>query len=137
MGFKFINNYVTAGSKTVKEESPLQYKGSCHCGKVKFAAEGEIESLIECNCSSCSKKGFRWWFVPKTRFTLKSGDDNLNTYTFNKHVIQYKFCKHCGTTPFAYGTDPEGGEVAAINARCLDNTDISVFTINQYDGRSA
>jgi hypothetical protein len=115
----------------------MQYKGSCHCGKVKFEVDGDIESLIECNCSSCSKKGFRWWFVPKTQFTLNSGDDSLSTYTFNKHVIQYKFCNNCGTTPFAFGMDAEGNQTAAINTRCLDNADITDIAIHQYDGRSA
>lgn len=115
----------------------MHYHGSCHCGNVRFEVDGELESLVECNCSSCSKKGFLWWFVPQTQFSLSAGEDSLSTYTFNKHVIRYQFCKTCGTTPFAYGSDGQGNEVAAINARCLDNTDISDLKVSQYDGLSA
>lgn len=114
----------------------MHYRGSCHCGRVKFEVDGEIESLLECNCSSCSKKGFLWWFVPRVQFKLDSGEDSLNAYTFNKHVIHYQFCKNCGTTPFAYGSDGKGSETAAVNARCLDGVDLSPLKIHYYDGRS-
>ena len=35
------------------------YKGSCHCGLVQFEVRKEtpIDTLIECNCSICTKKG--------------------------------------------------------------------------------
>ncbi|MGO8754847.1 MAG: hypothetical protein ACLQHK_06400 [Gallionellaceae bacterium] len=27
------------------------YKGSCHCGHIAFAVEGDLHGVIECNCS--------------------------------------------------------------------------------------
>ena len=33
------------------------YKGSCHCGRIRFEVEGEMGDVIECNCSHCSRKG--------------------------------------------------------------------------------
>ena len=34
------------------------YQGSCHCGAVKFAYEGEkITKGLRCSCSICSRKG--------------------------------------------------------------------------------
>jgi hypothetical protein len=35
----------------------MQYEGSCHCGAVKFEADGELTQANECNCSHCSRKG--------------------------------------------------------------------------------
>ncbi|MGC2456748.1 MAG: hypothetical protein WA435_01980 [Gallionellaceae bacterium] len=29
------------------------YKGSCHCGHIAFAVEGDRHRVIECNCSIC------------------------------------------------------------------------------------
>ena len=35
----------------------MQYKGSCHCGKVAFEVEGDVTYAMACNCSICSRKG--------------------------------------------------------------------------------
>jgi len=35
----------------------MNYKGSCHCGKIAFEVDGEIGKLIECNCTICRRRG--------------------------------------------------------------------------------
>lgn len=94
--------------------------GSCHCGAVKFTAQGDIDQTIECNCSHCSSKGLLFWFVPRDAFTITAGEDKLTTYTFNKHVIKHQFCSVCGCQPFGLGTKPDGTRMAAINVRCVE-----------------
>jgi hypothetical protein len=33
------------------------YRGSCHCGAVRFSYEGEVITKgLRCNCSICSRK---------------------------------------------------------------------------------
>lgn len=115
----------------------MLYQGSCHCGDLKFEAEGELNQVIECNCSYCSRKGSLLWFVPRAQFTLRSGQNQPTVYKFNKHRIEHQFCPACGCEPFAFGTDPSGKEIAAINARCLENVDLATLTRHQYDGKSA
>jgi hypothetical protein len=115
----------------------MHYQGSCHCGQVKFEAEGEIGSVIECNCSYCSRKGLLLWFVPRAQMTLRDGADKLTPYKFNKHQIDHQFCSNCGCQAFSFGKDPAGNEVAAINVRCLENIDLGSLTRHAYDGRRA
>ena len=43
----------------------MKYKGSCHCGKIAFEVEGELNGAMACNCSMCSRKGSLLWFVPR------------------------------------------------------------------------
>jgi len=114
----------------------MKYQGSCHCGNIAYEVEGDIESLLECNCSICSKRGYLLWFTGKDNVTLKNPDANMGTYTFNKHQIKHHFCPTCGCAPLGFGSDGKGNEMAAINARCMDNCEVSQFTINQYDGRT-
>ena len=45
----------------------MNYRGSCHCGKVTYEAEGEITGAVSCNCSICSKRGSLLWFVPREK----------------------------------------------------------------------
>lgn len=112
------------------------YTGSCHCGRIAFEVEGEIGGALACNCSICSRKGSLLWFVPRPALTLKTPEDDMATYTFNKHAIQHRFCPTCGIHPFGEGADPKGQAMAAINLRCLQNLDLEAIPVQHFDGRS-
>lgn len=111
--------------------------GSCHCGNIRFEVEGTIDSGLTCNCSICQRKGSILWFAPAEQFTLLSSGENIGTYTFNKHIIQHKFCKICGVSPYAEGADPQGNKVFAINIRCIENIDLDKIPQHHYNGRDA
>lgn len=110
-------------------------KGSCHCGKVAFEVQGQPGDVIECNCSYCQRKGYLLWFTGRDQVKLLTGEDNLATYTFNRHEIQHKFCPTCGCAPFGFGTDPSGNATAAINVRCLDTVDLEALNRIPHNGR--
>ncbi|WP_341923227.1 GFA family protein [Polaromonas sp. YR568] len=114
----------------------MVYQGSCHCGKVAFEVEGELTGAMACNCSICSRKGSLLWFVPRDRMRLLTPESALSTYTFNKHVIQHRFCPTCGMHPFGEGVDPQGNKMAAINIRCLEDIDLAAVPVQNFDGRS-
>ena len=114
----------------------MTYQGSCHCGPVAFEVEGELSSAMSCNCSMCQRKGALMWFVPRESLHVRRGDRMLASYTFNKHVIQHKFCPACGIHPFGEGSDASGKAMAAINVRCLENVDLDALNITHFDGRS-
>jgi hypothetical protein len=112
------------------------YKGSCHCGKVAFEAEGEIKEVMACNCSMCSRKGNLMWFVPRQKLRLLTPESDLSTYLFNKHVIRHRFCAACGIHPFGEAPDPKGNKMAAVNARCLEGVDLDALTVKHFNGRA-
>jgi len=114
----------------------MSYRGSCHCGRTRYEVQGEIGTVMECNCSHCSRKGFLLWFVPRQALQLQTSPDELASYFFNKHVIEHRFCPTCGCQPFGLGTDPAGNAVAAINVRCLEDLDLGSLKRVAYDGRS-
>jgi len=111
------------------------YTGGCHCGAVKYTVEMDLGKVMACNCSICGKSGTLLQFVPEDKFTLVSGDDSLTKYTFNKHVILHNFCKTCGIKSFARGKKPDGTEMVAINARCLDGVNVFDLEVTQFNGR--
>lgn len=114
----------------------MMFKGSCHCGKIAFEVEGELEEALACNCSMCQRRGSLLWFVARDKLKLLSGQDSMASYTFNKHVIQHRFCPTCGIHPFGEGTDPKGNAMAAINIRCIENLDVDSVKVHHHDGRS-
>ncbi len=114
----------------------MQYTGSCHCGRVKFAVEGTIDDALSCNCSMCSRKGSLLWFVPRDALRLLTPESNASTYTFRKHVIKHRFCATCGIHPYGEGTDSKGQAIAAVNLRCVEGLDLSKVKIVEFDGRA-
>jgi len=112
------------------------HQGSCHCGRVKFEAEGEITSALSCNCSICQRKGSLLWFIPRSALRLLTPDENASTYLFNKHVIKHRFCANCGIHPYGEGTAPSGEATAATNLRCIEGIDLEAIPIKHFDGRA-
>ena len=110
----------------------MKYRGGCHCGKVTIEVEGEITGAVSCNCSICTKRGSLLWFVPREQMKL-TGEPELTTYTFNKHVIKHRFCRHCGVKAFYIPrSNPDGVDV---NVRCLDAATIERVDITPFDDR--
>lgn len=113
----------------------MLYTGSCHCGNVKYQVEGELTSGLACNCSICQRKGALLGFFPRSSMNLMTPEANMTTYTFNKHVIQHKFCKTCGIHAFGEGVDPQGNKVVAVNLNCFEDFDLAALPVQHYDGR--
>ena len=113
------------------------YRGSCHCGQVRFEVALDLtQPVISCNCSMCGRSGTLLAFVPASAFTLASGEDALREYRFNTNKIQHLFCTTCGIKPFARSVGPNGEDMAAINVRCLEDVDLEGLSVHPYDGKS-
>ena len=112
---------------------PKIYEGGCHCGRIRFRVNVDLDRVTECNCSMCGKKGFLHLIVAPAQFELVSGKDDLATYTFNTGVAKHTFCKTCGIHPFYVPrSDPDKIDV---NVRCLDDVDVSKLAIKPFDGK--
>lgn len=117
--------------------SQTTHQGSCHCGKVAYQVDIDLEKPVTaCNCSMCGRSGTLLAFVPAASFRLLRGEDALQDYQFNKQIIHHLFCSTCGIKPFARGQMPDGSPTVAINVRCLDEVEIATLTVQHYDGRS-
>ena len=114
----------------------MKHTGSCHCGRVAFEVEGEVDGGLSCNCSICARRASLLWFVPRDKLTLLTPEDAAGTYTFNKHAIRHRFCPVCGIHAYGEGVDPKGNRVAAINLRCLEGLDLSTIPVREFDGRA-
>jgi hypothetical protein len=112
------------------------YTGGCHCGEVRFEVTADISSVVDCNCSICQKRGALWAFVPPEKFGLRAGLEDLKDYQFGKKTIHHLFCAQCGVGAFSRGQNPNGGEMIAVNVRCLDDVDIAALKLTPFDGRS-
>ena len=109
-----------------------QHEGGCHCGAVRFRVAVEHYEALDCNCSMCRRKGILHLIVPRERFTLLQGEEQLTSYRFNTGVARHLFCRTCGIHPFYVPrSHPDGVDV---NVRCLDGDALARFRITPFDG---
>lgn len=70
--------------------------------------------------------------VSKDDFRLISGQDDIETYTFNTGVAQHYFCRHCGIKSFYVPRSHPTG--ISVNTNCLDPATIRSLEVTPFDG---
>jgi hypothetical protein len=115
------------------------YRGSCHCGAVRFEANLDLRApTYRCNCSICSRTR-SWVAVAKAAdFRLLSGQDHLTRYSFTPRGNEHYFCKTCGIRSFGIGRTPDGEQMYGVNVGCLDGTtpeELAAAPIVYVDGK--
>jgi hypothetical protein len=116
------------------------YRGSCHCGAVRFEADLDLtQNTFRCNCSICRRTRFWAAVAREGGFRLLAGESELKPYLFNTRKNQHYFCKHCGVRAFGIGTETPIGKMYGINLGCLDDVsdeELSRLPVVYVDGRS-
>lgn len=117
-----------------------KYRGSCHCGAVKFEADLDLaQSSYRCNCSICRRTRFWPAVAGGDGFRLLSGESELTQYSFNTRKNLHYFCKHCGVRAFGVGNETPMGKMFGINLGCLEGVseeELSRVPITYVDGRN-
>ena len=112
------------------------YRGSCHCGAVRFSYTGEeVTKGLRCNCSICSRKGAMMTpeAIPPERFTIEAEDGALGLYQFGSKTAKHYFCKRCGIYPF-HETARKPGHFR-VNLGCIEGVDPFSLEADVFDGK--
>jgi hypothetical protein len=79
------------------------YKGSCHCGAVRYAFRSrKIEAGLRCNCSMCLRKGAAMtvFAIDPAQIEIVAEPGALAEYRFGSCVAVHYFCARCGIYTF-------------------------------------
>ena len=108
------------------------YAGSCHCGRVRFEVDADLDHVRVCDCSICRRRGALIHRVGPEDFRLATPLEDLALYTFHTKTARDYFCPTCGILPFRRPrTAPE---LWAINVRCLEGVDLDAIPIRRVLG---
>lgn len=108
------------------------YNGSCHCGRVRFEVDADLDHVRVCDCSICRKRGALIHRVEASGFRLLTPLEELSVYRWHTRTATDYFCPVCGILPFRHPrTAPH---LWAVNVRCLDGVDLSSIPVTQIDG---
>jgi hypothetical protein len=117
--------------------------GSCHCGRVRFEVDADIDHVRACDCSICKKRGALNFRVPKENLRLLSSWNDLVLYQWGSQTAKDYFCPACGTLPFRRPSDPTPEELTegvepfdgwAINVRCLEGIELDAIPVRRIYG---
>lgn len=119
------------------------YRGSCHCGAVRFEVDARIDHVRSCDCSICRKRGALNFRVARENFRLLTSWASLTLYQWGSKTAKDYFCSKCGILPFRRPSalTPEelknGAESFdgwAVNVRCLEGVDLDAIPVVEVYG---
>ena len=117
------------------------YRGTCHCGAVRFEADLDLTAGTgKCNCSYCWK--VRNWsvLIKPEQFRAIAGEDQRTEYSFGTGQGKHAFCAKCGVRTFTRGHLAElGGAFVSIALASLDDldpADLVAAPVKHFDGRN-
>jgi hypothetical protein len=119
------------------------YRGSCHCGRVRFEVDMSLDHVRVCDCSICRRRGALIHRVAEDRLRILTPLDELTLYQWHTHTAEDWFCRTCGILPFrrprhrtaeeeAAGAPPFSGW--SVNVRCLEGVDLDAIPVQRVHG---
>jgi hypothetical protein len=106
---------------------------SCHCGSVRMQIDVSPETVTECNCSICRKKGVLWAYYAPAQVRISAPDNATSAYRWNDEVIEFHTCRTCGCTTHYVPTAKPCDRVA-VNARLMDPDILAAAAVRKFDG---
>ena len=119
------------------------YRGSCHCGRVRFEVDLELDHVRACDCSICRKRGALIHRIAKEQLRLLTPLDDLTLYQWHTRTAEDYFCSTCGILPFRRPRHRTPEEIASgrsefsgwsVNVRCLEGVDPGLLPVRQVLG---
>jgi hypothetical protein len=109
---------------------------SCVCGRARITLPRTPEYVSNCNCSMCSKSGFRGVYFPSDELRIEGEFDSFVREDLSEPCLRNHRCQHCGAvTHWTLLSDPPY-ERMGVNARLLDPEVLKDVPVREVDGRS-
>ena len=109
--------------------------GTCHCGRVSVTLPRRPDQVTLCNCSLCTKTGFRGVYFAPDEVVVEGELDTYVRGDLRQAYLANQRCKTCGVlthwTMLGEGQHKRMG----INAR-LFGSEFDDLSINEVDGAS-
>ena len=113
--------------------------GTCHCGLVRVTVPRKPEQVTQCNCTLCTKTGFRGVYFASDDLVIEGEVDSYVRTDLKQAYLATHRCTACGHEDRIFGTG--GGErIAAdfgvpllgslpLEARIREQTDAGTPTV--------
>jgi hypothetical protein len=108
----------------------------CHCGRVTIRLPRAPESVTQCNCSLCTKTGFRGVYFASEELTVEGAFDSYVRDDLKQPYLATHRCANCGVvTHWTPLSDPPHDRMG-VNARLIDPAVLKGVRVQEVDGAS-
>ena len=109
---------------------------SCHCGRATIRLPRQPESVTQCNCSLCTKTGFRGVYFSSDELEISGEFHSYIREDIKQPYLATHRCAHCGiVTHWTPLSDPPH-ERMGVNARLIDPALLEGVPVQEVDGAS-
>lgn len=108
------------------------YRGRCHCGKVRFEVDADLDHVRVCDCSICRARGALNHRVKEGDIRVLTPLAEMSVYEWNTKQAKDYFCPVCGILPFRRPRN--GADIWTVNVRCLEGVDLDSIPVRHVRG---
>ena len=109
---------------------------TCHCGQARITLPRRPDEILECNCSLCSKLGWRGVYGTSAELAIEGDFDGYVRKDLSEPMIRILRCAECGTTTHWEPLTAPPHERMGVNARLIDPELLAGVPVQANDGRS-
>jgi len=109
---------------------------TCHCGRATIRLPRKPERVTQCNCSLCTKTGFRGVYFRSDELVIEGEFDSYVRDDLEEVFLANYRCAHCGVpTHWTPLSDPPHARMG-VNARLIDAALLEGVPVQEVDGAS-
>jgi hypothetical protein len=108
-------------------------EASCHCGAVRMEIDQPPETVTECACSICRKKGVLWAYYSPKQVRLSPTSGATSIYMWADKELEFHTCKICGCTTHWAAVDKTLDRMA-VNARLMEPGVLAAASLRKIPG---
>lgn len=112
----------------------MSYRGSCHCGNIRWETASLPEWLTRCTCSYCRKSAATWGRVDADHTSLTYGDAAVTRYIHGDRTLAFVSCGKCGCTTHWESLDANAEQKMKLNYATADFPLPSTLPVRLFDG---
>jgi hypothetical protein len=109
---------------------------TCHCGQARITVPRRPEQITQCNCSLCTKTGFRGVYFSSDELAIEGEFDSSVRADLKQPFLATHRCQTCGIVTHWTPLGEPPHERMGVNARLIDEALLEGVPVQQVDGRS-
>jgi hypothetical protein len=109
---------------------------ACHCGRATIRLSRPPDSLSQCNCSLCSKTGFKGAYYASDEIEIAGEFDAYVREDIGDPFLKTMRCRTCGVMTHWQPLTPPPHARMGVNARLFDPALLAGVEERAVDGAS-
>ena len=108
-------------------------EASCHCGAVRIEVAAAPETVTDCACSICRRRGALWAYYSPRDVRIVADDGATSIYLWGDKELETHTCKICGCTTHWVAVDKSYDRMG-VNARLMEPEILAAAAVRKIAG---